>query len=256
MADPTTQLAKEFLEFRNYSVRLLTKFYKNKRDKGTPGDIDIIATSPKGTRIGNLHLKPNIVAEVKNYEILRESTLKWIYDEKFAPIDDPQISARQLRNYISGTSFDRILFCLATTEDLARYARENLGIKVITTSLMIKELAQFFRRSKRNWTYYPESYNYNVVKSIMFHLYSSYRFKDPLLLEDLVWINPKSRGDRFYLNRFVEENSSFLEDFIYQNLGGKTLSNLIQRAMRDDPSWTRSELRKNRRFYGSLRFES
>ena len=42
MADPTTELAKEFLEFNNYLVRKETKFYRNKELKGTASDIDIM----------------------------------------------------------------------------------------------------------------------------------------------------------------------------------------------------------------------
>ena len=45
MSDPTTELAREFLEFKNYIVKKETKFYKNRKIKGTLGDIDIIAVS-------------------------------------------------------------------------------------------------------------------------------------------------------------------------------------------------------------------
>lgn len=48
MADPTTELAKELLEFHDYLVRKETKFYKSRKLKGTASDIDIIAISPKG----------------------------------------------------------------------------------------------------------------------------------------------------------------------------------------------------------------
>ena len=60
MADPTTELAREFLEFNNYLVRKETKFYRNKGQTGTASDIDIIATSPRGMKKGSLRLGRNI----------------------------------------------------------------------------------------------------------------------------------------------------------------------------------------------------
>lgn len=43
MADPMTDLASEFLYLNKFHVSTEVKFYKNKEQKGTNGDIDIIA---------------------------------------------------------------------------------------------------------------------------------------------------------------------------------------------------------------------
>jgi len=67
MADPTTELAREFLEFNNYLVRKETKFYKNKDLKGTASDIDITTTRAINAR--ELGLKKDIVAEAKNWKL-------------------------------------------------------------------------------------------------------------------------------------------------------------------------------------------
>lgn len=87
MADPTTELAKEFLEFHDYLVRKETKFFQSRKLKGTASDIDIIAIRPRKTKIGDLELEANIIAEVKNWQIMKEDTLDGIYEKKFEFID-------------------------------------------------------------------------------------------------------------------------------------------------------------------------
>ncbi len=254
MADPTTELAKEFLEFNNYLVRKETKFYKNKQMKGTASDIDIIATNPRGIKIGDLELKANIIAEVKSWAILKRKTLDRIYKDKFKHIDNPAISWRQLRKYIPSKIFDKLVFCLATTEDVYQYAMKTYEIKILTTGFIIKQIARFFKDSPRNWTYYPEWYNYNIIKSIMYYLFNSHmrrgNLKDKLALEDIVWIDPKKEGR--YRNRFVEGNSTFLEDLIYFQTSGEAFSNLIKRFAEEYPSWFKSELRSNKKFWAYL----
>lgn len=155
MADPTTELAKEFLELNDYLVRTETKFYKNKELKGTASDIDIIATRPKGMKIGELELKENIIAEVKNWQIMKRKTLDKIYKNKFKHIDNRAVSWKQLRKYISSKIFDKVLFCLATTEDVYDYAIKKYEIKVITTGFIVRQIARFFKE-RGKWTYYPE----------------------------------------------------------------------------------------------------
>jgi len=254
MADPTTELAKEFLEFNNYSVRKETKFYKKSELKGTPSDIDIIATSPKGIKIGELELKENIIAEVKNWKIMKKKTLDRIYKHKFKHIDKPEISRKQLKKYIPSTIFDKVIFCLATTEEVYNYALRKYKIKIITTGSIIRQIARFFKESPRRWTYYPESYNYNIVKSIMYYLFNSHmkrgHWKDKLTLEDLVWIDPEKEPQ--YRNRFVEGNAKFLEDLIYHQTSGEVFSNLINRFAREYPKWFKDELKSNKRFWAYL----
>lgn len=247
MADPTTELAKEFLEFHSYSVRKETKFYKNKKLEGTPSDIDIIATSPKGVEIGELELKENIIAEVKNYEITNKKAFDKIYKNKFRYIDNPQISWKQLKKYIPSKRFDRVLFCLATTQDAHDYALKKYKIKIVTSGFIIKQIAKFFKESPRRWTYYPERYNYNVIKGIMYYLFHSYRWKDKLTLEDLVWIDPQKEPR--YRNQFVKINSRFLEEFVYHQSTGEVLTNLIDRLAKQDPQWFRKQLRSNKKFW-------
>lgn len=254
MADPTTELAREFLEFNHYLVRKETKFYRNKELRGTPSDIDIVATSPRGVKIGGIELRRNIVAEVKNWQIMRNEALDNIYENKFRHIDDPEISWPQLRKYISSKIFDKVVFCLATTEEVNDYAATKYETKIITTGFIIKQIARFFKDSPRRWTYYPEWYNYNIIKSIMYYLFNSHmkggRWKDKLTLEDLVWIDPEV--DPQYRNRFVEGNSKFLQDFVYHQTSGEVFSNLVRRFAKDYPKWFRDELKSNRKFWNYL----
>jgi hypothetical protein len=250
MADPTTELAKEFLEFHNYLVRKETKFYKSKKPKGPPSDIDIIAISPKRLRKGNFELKENIIAEVKNWQITKKETVDEIYKDKFKYIDKFEVSWKQLKNYISSKRFDKVIFCLATTDDVYNYALKKYGIKIITTGFIIKQIAKFFKESPRRWTYYPERYNYNLIRSIMYYLYKSYQWKDKLTLEDLVWIDPKEEPR--YRNRFVEINSKFLEEFIYYQRTCKVLINLINRLSKERPQWFKKQLKSNKKFWAYL----
>jgi len=251
MADPTTELASEFLELNNYLVRTETKFYKNKEEKGTASDIDIIATAPQGVKLDNIELNENIIAEAKNWEVVSKKTLDQIYKRKFRYVDKDEISWPQLRKYISTKSFDKVLFCLATTEDVCTYAQRKYGIKIVTTGFMIKQIAIFFKNSPRNWSYYPEWYNYNIIKGIMHYLFSADRFKDKLLLSDLVWINVEEEPK--YRNRFVEANAKFFEDFIYHQTDGEVFANLIKRFARSPwQGWFKKQLKADRKFWKYL----
>jgi len=75
MADPTTELAKEFLEFNDYLVRKETKFQKNKKLQGTPSDIDIIATRPNIKKIGELELRENIIEKQRTGQSTQKKPL-------------------------------------------------------------------------------------------------------------------------------------------------------------------------------------
>ena len=248
MADPTTELAKEFLEMNNYLVRKETKFYKNKELKCTASDIDIIATRPKGIRIGDLKLQKNIIGEVKSGEVTKRRQFDEIYEDKFKFIDDePEISWEQLKEHISGRAFDKALFCLTTTKDVYDYAQEEYETKIITTGFIIKNMADFFKNSEKSWSYYPEWHNYNILKSIMYYLYSSYKWKDRLTLEDLVWIDPEAEPR--YRNQFVDVNSKFLEGIIYNQTSGKAFVNLINRLAKEDPGWFKKKLKSNKKFW-------
>jgi len=252
LADPTTELAKEFLEFHNYLVRKETKFYKSKDMKGTPSDIDIIAISPRETKIGDLMLKENIIAEVKNWQIRKEETLDDIYEDKFKFIDDEhQASWKQLKKYLPSRRYAKAIFCLATTEDVYDCAWKKYKIKVITTGFMIKQIAQFFKEEEgRRWSYFPERYNYNIIRSIMYYLYNCYKWKDKLTLEDLVWIDPEEEPR--YRNQFVKLNSKFFEEFIYNQTYNGVLIRLINRSAEEDPSWLKSQLKSNKKFWRYL----
>lgn len=252
LADPTTELAKEFLEFHDYLVRKETKFYKSKDMKGTPSDIDIIAISPRETKIGDLMLKENVIAEVKNWQIKKEETLDDIYENKFKFIDDErQASWKQLKKYLPSRRFDKAIFCLATTEDVYDHAWRKYNIKIITTGFMIKRIAQFFKEEeRRRWSYFPERYNYNIIRSIMYYLYNCYKWKDKLTLEDLVWIDPEEEPR--YRNQFVKLNSKFFEEFIYNQTYNGVLISLINRLAEENPSRLKSQLKSNKKFWRYL----
>lgn len=250
MADPTTELAKEFLEFHNYLVRKETKFHRTKELKGTQSDIDIIAISPKGIVHNDLELKENIIAEVKNWSITKKQTLDEIYKDKFKFIDDrPKESRKQLRNYLPHMRFDKVIFCLATTEDVYNYALEKYGIKIITTGFIIKQMAKLFK-AKPRWTYYPEWYNYNIIRNIMYYLFQCYNWRDKLLLEDLVWIDPAQESR--YRNQFVKLNSKFFEDFVLYETSSEVFINLINKYAEKWPRWFKKQLKTNEKFWNYL----
>jgi hypothetical protein len=252
MADPTTELAKEFLEMNDYLVRKETKFQKSKKLQGTPSDIDIVAISPKGIQKDGLQLSENIIGEVKNWRIEDKDTLDDIYEDKFKFIDaQPKAAWKQLRKLIPSKRYDKVIFCLATTQQVYDYAWKKYGIKIVTTGLMIKLMTKFFKESERKWTFYPERYNYNTIRSIMHYLYQCYKWKDKLTLEDLVWIDPEAEPR--YRNQFVEMNSKFLEDLVYFQSSCLVLTNLINRAANDDPQWLKSILKSNKKFWNHLK---
>jgi hypothetical protein len=252
MADPTTELAKEFLEINNYLVRKETKFQKNKKLQGTPSDIDIVAISPKGIREDGFELEENVIGEVKNWRITDKETLDDIYKDKFRFIDvQPKVAWKQLRELIPGRRFDRVIFCLATTEEIHDYAWKKYEIKIITTGFMIKQMTRFFKESERKWTYFPERYNYNAIRSIMYYLYACHRWKDKLTLEDLVWIDPETEPQ--YRNNFVKTNSKFLENFVYYQSSWEVLGNLISRAAKDGPQWLKNKLKSDKKFWNYIK---
>ncbi len=228
MSDPTTELAREFLEFNNYIVKKETKFHKNKKLKGTAGDIDIIAVSPRGVDLGELRLKKNIVAEVKNWEVLDKENFDGIYDDKFKFIDNYNISWKQIKKYITSKRFDRVLFCLATTQKVYDYAYKKYGVKIITAGFIIKQFCKFYK-DKGKFTYYPEAYNFSMIRAIMYYLYSSHKFKDQLTLKDLIWIDPVE--DTQYRNKFNRLNGKFMAKFLYYD------DENLKALMKDDPTW-------------------
>jgi hypothetical protein len=251
MADPTTELAKEFLEFNDYLVRKETKFQKNKKLQGTPSDIDIIATRPNIKKIGELELRENIIGEAKNWTIDSKETLDEIYNDKFRFMDNyPEESWKQLRRWIWSKKYDRVIFCFATTEEVFKHALEKYNIKMITAGFMIKNLALFFKKSRSRRSYFPEQYNYNVVKTIMTYLYSCHRWKDKLTLEDLVWIDPQAEPR--YRNSFLEINSEILENLVYNQSYWEIFGRLLKRAAKEYPSSLKSRLKSNKQFWNYL----
>jgi hypothetical protein len=165
LAEPVTELAKEFLELLNYSVRKDTKFYKNAALSGTASDVDIIAIHPTGVKLNGIELGRNIVGEAKNYEIWDKEDIDDIYSEKFRYADDPAIGGVQLKRFFNG-GFDKVLFCLGTRDPLPKYALDTYGIKILTSGLIVREIARSFRESPKRWSYYPEWYNYNMISRL------------------------------------------------------------------------------------------
>jgi hypothetical protein len=255
MADPTTELTKEFLEMNNYLVRKETKFQnkaKGNKLSGTCSDIDIIASSPKGIQEKELQLSGIIIGEVKHWAILKKATVDYIYKKKFRFIDKkPKLAWQQLKKWIPSKDYDRVIFCKATTQEVYDYALKKYTIKIVTIGIMIKMIARFFKESNRNWTYYPERYNYNVIKNIMNYLYECYKWKDKLTLADLVWINPKD--EKRWRNRFVETNAKFFEDFIfYETSDANVLGKIIERIAKKYRKYLKRELKANKEFWKYL----
>jgi len=117
VADPTTELTKEFLEINNYLVRKETKFKKNRKLEGTHSDIDIIAISPKGIQTPELQIGECVIGEVKHWEIMKKTKLDEVYKDKFRFIDtQPKIAWRQLRDLVHTRKFDKVIFCFATNQ--------------------------------------------------------------------------------------------------------------------------------------------
>lgn len=235
MADPTTELVKEFLEFNNYCVRKETKFQNNKKLQGTASDIDIIATRPTSKRIREIEFGENIIGEVKNYNLDKKDELDSIYKDKFQFLDKcPNESWKQLKKWIWTKKYDRAIFCAATTENIFDYALTKYNIKIISAGFMIKDLATIYKESKGKRTYYPESYNYSLIITIMRYLFKSHLWKDKLTLEDLVWIDPDAEPR--YRNNFVKINSKIIENLVYCQSDWDIFGKLIVRATKEDPN--------------------
>ncbi|MBI4452479.1 hypothetical protein HY637_03555 [Candidatus Woesearchaeota archaeon] len=211
MADPATELAREFLEFNKYIVIKQTKFHKNKKLKGTPGDIDIIAISPKKCKLEGFTLKGIVVAEVKNWNVKTKAHFNDIYSDKFKFINNDKIGWKQLKKYISSKKFDRVLFCGATTNAVYKYA-EKKGVRIITSGFIIKYFCKHYTKYRKK-TYYSEAYNFSLIRTIMNHLNKFGTFKDKLTLKDFVWINHEE--DAKYTNQFNERNGKFMADFLF-----------------------------------------
>ena len=128
--------------------------------------------------------------------------------------------------------------------------KEKNGIKIITTGFMIKQMTNFFKKNKRNWTYYPEWYNYNLAKSIMYYLSYSNTFNNKLTLEDLIAIDPNKEPR--YRNKFVKNNSHFFEEFVYNETYGSVLEKLIDRLENKHPSYFKKLLKSNKKFWAYL----
>ena len=71
------------------------------------------------------------------------------------------------------------------------------------------------KKKKASSTYYPEAYHYNFLRSLIKYLYQSHRFKDKILLEDIIWIDPDEEPR--YRNQFNKLNSNFMGKFIYHD---------------------------------------
>jgi hypothetical protein len=251
LADPTTELSKEFLEFNDYLVRKETKFQKNKKLQGTPSDIDIIAISPKGIQEKELQLRECVIGEVKNWSIREKSTLDEVYKDKFHFIDaQPSIAWQQLKKLIPSKNFEKVIFCFATNQEVYDYALKKYRIKIITVGQMLKHMADFFKTSNRNWTYYPERYNYNAIRALMCYLFNCTKYKDKLTLDDIVWIDPEE--DKQYRNRFAKINGKFFEDFVYYQSSGDIFTQLINRMAADYPWWFKEQLKANKKFWQYL----
>jgi len=228
MSDPTTELSREFLEFNNYIVKKETKFYKNPELKGTPGDIDILAVSSSDTKFREFKLNKNIVAEVKNWPVMTKKSFKEIYDDKFKFINNEKIGWKQLKHYISEKNFDRILFCFGTTREVYEYALYDYKVRIITTGFIIKKFCEIYSNDFSD-TYYPEAYQFSLIRSVMKYLYDSHRFKDKLLLKDLVAIDPENEPR--YCNHFNNRNSEFMADFLYFD------NDRLIELMKKEPEW-------------------
>lgn len=254
MADPTTELTKEFLEINNYLVRKETKFQNKVKDAdlfGTCSDIDILAISQLGIQRADFQLSKIIIGEVKNYSITSNKKVDSIYDKKFHFFDSrPKFAWAQLRDLIPKKEHDKVIFCRATSQQVYDYALKKYNIKIVTVGLMIKLIAEFFKHSDRNWTYYPERYHYNVIKNIMNYLYECYKWKDKLTLSDLVWIDPKEEPR--WRNRFLETNAKFFEDFVYYQTSGDILEKIIKRTAEEYPPFLKRTLKKNKKFWEYL----
>ena len=195
-------------------------------------------------------LGKNVVGEAKNWEVERRSTLDWIYRNKFRFIDNSGISRPQLRTFFKSRSFDKVLFCLATTDDVFEYAQSKYGIKVMSAGFMIKQMIKFFRSSDHNFTYYPEWYNYNMLKTVMQYLYTM-NWRDKLTLEELVCIDP--RTDSRYRNHFMKTNSKFITDLISKETEGGAFEILLRRIPDDwDRKWVKDVLKSNKGLWSYL----
>lgn len=223
-----TELAREFLYLNKYHVSTDVKFYKNKEHKGTKGDIDIIARRVNDLKLDDFILGKNLVAEVKSQIIKSKKNFDDIYSDKFAYIDDLEIGWTQLKNYVPGKNFERILFCLATTEEVYKYALKKYNLKILTFGFIFKEFNKLYQESGKR-TYIPDAPFFSMTRWFSLYLYKSHLYQDKLTLEDFIWIDPDEEPR--YRKEFNKLNSEFISRFLWYD------DDALKKMLLDDPSW-------------------
>lgn len=251
MADPMTELAKEFLELNNYLVRKDTKFYKKKNQEGTAGDVDIIATRPNRLVLGDREFGSNIVGEAKQGVYDKESEIDYVYEDKFKCIDNSEICRPQLERYLPEWKFDRVLFCFAARKRACDYAWNEYKLKVVTAGFIIKQFAHHFNaKSEKSWTYYPEWYNYSLIRIIMSDLEPSEKFTDQLMLEDFVSLDPVKNPN--LRNRFVDINQNLFREFVMRQNSSEVAGDIIDYVSSEWTSWFVDRLQKNKELWKAI----
>lgn len=228
MTDPMTDLASEFLYLNKYHVSTEVKFYKNKEQKGTKGDIDIIARRVKNLKLDDLTLGKNLVAEVKSQIIKRKTAFDNIYSDKFAYIDDLDIGWSQLKDYVPNKNFERILFCLATTEEVYEYALKKYNLRILTFGFIFKELNKLYQETGQR-TYIPGASFFSMTRWLSWYLFKSHLYQDKLTLEDFIWIDPDDEPR--YTKEFNRLNSDFMSRLLWFD------DDALRKMLLREPSW-------------------
>jgi hypothetical protein len=231
MAEPMTELAKEFLEMNNFIVRKETKFFKEgmyyNETHGTAGDIDIIAVRKDNLKFENEVIKNQIVAEVKSFDLSNMTQLKEVYEDKFKFIENSS-NWNQLTHFFSSKKFDRIIFCFSVSNGMREKAKKY-KIKIITAGQIIKHFFKIRSKDPGKWTHYPEWYNFFLIRAVHNYVNNPNYYDDKLLLKDILDIEPM--GDSYGRNRFNEYNGEIMGDFIYYD------EIVIEKMMKCSPEW-------------------
>src|SRR5208283_3820203 len=94
-----------------------------------------------------------IIGEVKNFEITTIKYFEQVYKNKFKFIDKYSDSAFEQLKYLIPQTYnkvDKVLFCLATTDEVYNYALDKHEIKIVTVGQIIKSMAKNVKDNERN----------------------------------------------------------------------------------------------------------
>ena len=219
----------------------------------TESDMDILAITNQH-RLNRYGIKHRVmIGEVKNFSFKRKENVDEIYRRKFRHIDNRNHARSRLKEYVPlSRGYDKIVFCRNVKEKVSDYAKDKYGIRIITATQILSNLAGEYKQ-KRKRTYYAEQYNYNTLRIILESLAES-KYRDKLLLQDLIILG-SGGGDRSSgkISKFVQQNQEILEWFAFKERHDKIIKNLIDRLYQEYPRSLIRILKENSKLWREIK---